>query len=384
MNKIAISIILPVCVVVCVLIGACVAADCPQPQGPSAEGAKKMPEILKGVKRIVFYGDSLTDGSSYPDFVVNTLNGVYPDADFLVINSAIAGNTAANLKARFVEDVLDRKPDLVTFMIGTNDCIRNRPVADYKAELDGMVGELLAKGVKVMIILPSPLGDSEREEAFQAYLAAMRDVAARHKLIVADAHGEFIKRAKAGKEMLGPDGIHHGKDGFEGVARAVLDAIGQADVPVDTKVQPHPFALYEWQISEPVSWDGQGTPPYAKATGWKPYDRKAASEAQAWYDSPFVDRGGWMPNALGKAPAGSVVFGRAIYKADKAGKVEMQVGGTTPLKVWLNGKLVWKGRARHGVHPNADRFPVEVRKGDNEIIVYNTYVAFVGIRPLDE
>jgi len=384
MNKTAISIILPVCVVVCMLIGACAAEDAPQAQKPCVEGAKQMPEILKGVKRIVFYGDSLTDGSSYPDFVVNTLNGVYPDADFLVINSGIAGNTAANLRERFIEDVLDRRPDLVTFTIGTNDCIQNRPVADYKAELDGMVGELLEKGVKVMIILPSHLGDAKREEAFQAYLAAMREVAAEHKLIVADAHAEFIKRAKAGKEMLGPDGIHHGKDGFEGMARAVLDAMGQAEVPVDIQVQPHPFVLYDWQVSQPVAWDGQGTPPFAKATGWKPYDRKAASEKQEWYDSPFVDRGGWMPNALEKVPAGNAVFGRLIYKADKAGKVEMQVGGTDPLKVWLNGELVWKGRARHGVHPNADRFPVNVRKGDNEILVYNKYIAFVGMRPLGE
>jgi hypothetical protein len=53
---------------------------------------------------------------------------------------------------------------------------------------------------KVMLVLPSPFGkgNADREDGFLAYLDAIREVAAKHRLPVADAHAEFIKGEKAG------------------------------------------------------------------------------------------------------------------------------------------------------------------------------------------
>lgn len=340
------------------------------------------PAVLRGVTRVLFYGDSLTDGSSYPDYVVNTLNRELPEANFELLNAAVAGDTAARLRLRLEADVLALKPHLVVICIGTNDCLGKRPPPDFEADLEDIVSRILATSAKVVLMTPSHLGKAEPEQRFQAYLAAIRRVARSRKLLVADAHAEFLRGEKQGREMLGADGVHHGKNGFEGMARAVLDAFGLKGVQVDLKVRPWPYLLTQWESSAPVPKTSAKPLAPARATGWKPYDAAAARKQPNWWDSPFAERGGWMPFAAGQPKAPSLAYGRTIYRAKQAGRVELQVGGSRPLVVWLNGKEVWRGGRPHGYHPNADRVVVPVRAGDNQVIVVSTYVAFVGMRPL--
>jgi len=344
--------------------------------------SRALPEILTGVKKILFYGDSLTDGSDYPDYVVNTLQREFPGVKFERMNSAIVGNTAADLRVRLQADVLDRKPDLVLICIGTNDRIGNRPIADFSADLESMVGDLIHAGIRVMLVRPSPFGNPKREAAFQDNLAVIQEVAARHHLPVADAHQVFLDGAEAGREMLGTDGIHHGKDGFAGMARAVINAFGLKDVPLDTSVHPWPYLLLDWETSLPVS----RKPPYepGSATGWKAFDRKAAVEQQPWAEAPFAARGAWMPFAPGKAPAGMAAYGRTRYHATSAGKAELRLGGSPPMVVWLNGRQVYATTKARGYHPDADRLKVDIQAGDNELIVLSHYMAFVGIRPSEK
>ena len=344
---------------------------------------RAMHPALHDVRRILFYGDSLTDGSSYPDYVVNTLNHVYRDADFVLLNSAVAGDTARDLLKRLEADVIARDPDLVTICIGTNDCNGKRPVADYEADLRAVVDGILAHGAKVVMILPSPFGNEQTEARFADYLAVMRKVAAEHDLPIADAHGVFIEGEAAGRQMLGDDGVHHGADGFEGMARAVLDALDLVDVPIVTDIHPWPGLLLDWQTSAPLpaAQVKNNFDPTA-ATAWHAYDRQAAIDAQPWWDAPFAARGAWMPFAVNKPDEPSIAFGRTVYDADQAGKAELQIGGSRPLVVWLNGEEVWRGGRPHGYHPDADRVIVDLRAGENTIIVVCNFMAFIGIAPV--
>ncbi len=339
------------------------------------------PEILKGVRKVLFYGDSLTDGSDYPEYVVNTLEREFPGSGFQVMNSAICGNTAADLLRRLKNDVLDRKPDLVSICIGTNDRLVKREIAAYKNDLEAIVTSLLDAGIKVLLVKPSPLGNPEQEKKFQDNLAAIQQVADSHHLTVADAHQVFLDGAKAGKEMLGADGVHHGKDGFEGMARAVLDAFGLKNVPIEKTIRPWPFLLLDWETSSPFPLKEAPEPAAVKA--WNPFDRKTAVEKQPWWDSPFAARGGWMPFAPEKPVPGMAAYGRTHFRAAKAGKAELRLGGS-PQAVWLNGRQVWKaGKFSHGYHPDAESMEVGLAEGDNEIVVLSTYMAFVGVRQLN-
>ena len=348
--------------------------------GAGASGGEKH-VMLEGVQRMMFIGDSLTDGSDYPDYVVNTLNRQRPGAHIQCCNAAICGNTADNLVKRLERDILSQRPELVSICIGTNDC-PVRPVADYARDLEYLIARIKESGARVLLILPSPLGDPKREEAFQQYLNVIRDLGKKYHCPVADAHGLFLQWMKEGKDMVGPDGVHHGANGFEGMARAVLDALGFAGVPMVKTITPWPDVLTNWEMSAPIPRDK--APANAKdITAWKAYDHVKAAAAQPWYDAPFAARGGWMPFALEKPAEPSVAFGRTCCDADADTVAEMQVGGSLPLKVWLNGELVWESTYYIGGHPNAARFPVRLHKGRNEIIALSNYFAFVGLRPLN-
>ena len=346
-----------------------------------AEQPRSVPPILEGVKRILFVGDSLTDGSSYPDHVVNTLNALFPAAGFEVHNAAVAGDTAAMVRKRFLQDVVGRAPDLMILCIGTNDCSGKRPVTDFEADIRFIVSETLKTNAKTMVVLPSPFGkaNAAKEEPFQAYLAVLRKVAAEHKLPIADAHAEFIRGEKAGREMLGFDGIHHGKHGFEGMARAIVDSFGLKDAKLDLTVRPWPGLLTQWETSSPVPLARQYSP--TEARDWKPYDAKSLTARQPWWNAPFPARGGWMP-FLDRDPK-QAAYGRTYCDAKSAGKYELQVGGSpSPQIVWLNGEQVWKSSRPHGYHPNADRVVVHMKKGRNEIVVVSNFMIFLGVREL--
>lgn len=347
-------------------------------QAANAEARPPRPAVLEGVRRILFYGDSLTDGSSYPDYVVNTLGKLFPEGGFELLNAAGAGDTAAVLRKRLAADVLVHEPDLVVICIGTNDCNGGRTPEDYRSDLEALVAAVEAAGSRVMLVRPSPFGDAAKEARFQEYLGSIDAVAKARELPAADAHGLFRAWMKEGREPLGADGIHHGKDGFECMARAVLAGLGLGDVPMDTTIRPWPGLLTRWETSDPVP---AGTPPDpAAAKGWKPYDAAALAARQPWWNSPFPQRGGWMP--FDDANPKEYAYGRTTFEALAAGDYELRIGGSpNPQIVWVNGNKVWQGRRNNGFHPNADRVTVRLNAGRNEFVVASNFMLFLGVHP---
>ena len=95
--------------------------------------------------RILFQGDSITDGNRYKDeesrwdknhqighsyvYIVTGLLGLkYPDRNYEFINRGISGNRVTDLLARWQKDALDINPDVLSVLIGTNDA--NHPYED--------------------------------------------------------------------------------------------------------------------------------------------------------------------------------------------------------------------------------------------------------------
>lgn len=88
-------------------------------------------------KLILFQGDSITDGNRLKNFesdlnhqmghgyasVVNsTLGAKYPEKNLRFLNRGISGNRIAELYGRWKEDTLCLKPDVLSILIGINDC----------------------------------------------------------------------------------------------------------------------------------------------------------------------------------------------------------------------------------------------------------------------
>src|SRR6266550_5310454 len=68
-------------------------------------------------ERIVFLGDSITDGDTYPQLVRQALAEAGKNVP-ICINAGIGGDTAAGMLKRLDRDVFSRKPTLVTLSAG--------------------------------------------------------------------------------------------------------------------------------------------------------------------------------------------------------------------------------------------------------------------------
>lgn len=107
---------------------------------------------------ILFQGDSITDGNrgrtddpnhimghGYAFSVASRLGADYPDRNLKFINKGISGNTVSDLNARWQEDALHLRPDLISVLIGVNDVLfelRNKGASStekFEAELDKLL-----------------------------------------------------------------------------------------------------------------------------------------------------------------------------------------------------------------------------------------------------
>ena len=102
--------------------------------------------VVSGGKRVLFIGDSITDGAWGNSKVWNTpsdqrnhkdmnhiyghgymmitashYEALYPEAGWTFWNRGISGNTLDDLEKRWHHDALDLSPDIISILIGTND-----------------------------------------------------------------------------------------------------------------------------------------------------------------------------------------------------------------------------------------------------------------------
>lgn len=86
----------------------------------ATKAAPGKPLLSPTHQRIVFLGDSITDGNTYPTLIHQALAeaGYAPP---LCICAGIGGDTLAGMKGRLEASALAYKPTLVTLSAGVND-----------------------------------------------------------------------------------------------------------------------------------------------------------------------------------------------------------------------------------------------------------------------
>ena len=142
---------------------------------------------MAGGKRVLFIGDSITDGAWGNSKVWNTpsdqrnhkdMNHIYghgymmiaashyealfPEAGWTFWNRGISGNTLADLEERWQRDVLDLRPDIVSILIGTNDVdkmLKAERSIDPKAwgdRLRGLLDKVVEQNPDARFVLCTP------------------------------------------------------------------------------------------------------------------------------------------------------------------------------------------------------------------------------------
>lgn len=119
-----------------------------------AEANAKLPPPSPKQPRVVFYGDSITDGWR--------LNEYFPDRDF--INRGISGQITGQMLGRFQADVAALKPAVVLILAGTNDIARGVPPAAIQANFM-MMGDLADHhNIRVAIATILPVSDYHKDK----------------------------------------------------------------------------------------------------------------------------------------------------------------------------------------------------------------------------
>ena len=91
-------------------------------------------EPFKDGDTVVFFGDSITHGGFYHEYLTDFYRTRFPEADLRFVNSGIGGDTANGAMPRIAVDVAEYKPTWVFYHFGMNDANRGAYVKDQSPE----------------------------------------------------------------------------------------------------------------------------------------------------------------------------------------------------------------------------------------------------------
>ncbi|MEQ4210124.1 SGNH/GDSL hydrolase family protein [Actinopolymorpha sp. B9G3] len=221
------------------------------------EGTLVVTFVFTQGQSIVFAGDSITDagrtldigkigdrllGEGYVRNTVGLIDARYPDNGLQVHNTGIGGITSVDLVELWDEQVLARRPDWVTVMIGINDC--NLTIADHELAVPPEAYErncrdilTRTKAADVRIVLLEPFYMWPEDEPGHLQQRTL-DLLADYRTIIRDLVKEFrtlhVRTHEAFQEQLrfrpldeiGIEPVHPTPSGHLVIAHALLDVIG--------------------------------------------------------------------------------------------------------------------------------------------------------------
>lgn len=194
-----------------------------------AEADQKLPPPVAGRPRIVFLGDSITDGWR--------LNEYFPDRDF--VNRGISGQITGEMLGRFKADVIDLKPSAVLVLAGTNDLARNVNILTIENNLSMMADLAEKHGIRLIFASVLPVGDNRREERPPLLIGAlndwMRSVCSQRGCGYLDYYGALVDKNGQLTGDLSDDGLHPNSKGYRVMAPLALAAIDSAGNPTQQK-----------------------------------------------------------------------------------------------------------------------------------------------------
>jgi lysophospholipase L1-like esterase len=192
----------------------------------------------KDQDRVVFMGDSITDGWQNPKY-----GGFFPGKPY--IDRGIGGQTTPQMLIRFRPDVIALQPKVVVILAGTNDIAGNTgpmTLAAIEDNLTSMFDLAHANGIQVVLASLLPISDYEKNKDGQPIIqskqrppeqiialnAWMKKYAAAHGGIYLDYYSAMADEKGFLKEELSEDGLHPNQKGYDVMAPLAEQAIAMA------------------------------------------------------------------------------------------------------------------------------------------------------------
>lgn len=190
---------------------------------------KELPAPAKKEKRVVFMGNSITEGwvKIHPEFFKE--NGY--------VGRGISGQTSYQFLLRFREDIINLKPKLVIINAGTNDIAENTGPYDIDITFGNIANMAeIAKANKIKVILTSVLPAAgfrwnkkitDAPDRIEALNAKIKEYAKANKIPYVDYYTPMVTGAeRALNPDYSKDGVHPTLDGYivmEALIKPVID-----------------------------------------------------------------------------------------------------------------------------------------------------------------
>lgn len=204
--------------------------------------------------KLVMIGDSITDagraqpageglfdalGRGYVSLVDALLGAAYPDHGIRVVNMGTGGHTVRDLEARWQMDVLDKRPDWLSVMIGINDVWRQFDSPrqteghvlpdEYEQTLDGLIARTRPLVKNTVLMTPfyiEPNRADPMRARMDGYGTVVRRLSEKHGTLFVDTQAAFDAVLTAYyPATLAWDRVHPNQTGHMVLARAFLTAV---------------------------------------------------------------------------------------------------------------------------------------------------------------
>jgi lysophospholipase L1-like esterase len=194
------------------------------------EANTTLPPPDSGQDRVVFMGDSITDGwgRGHGQF--------FPGKPY--VNRGISGQTTPQMLIRFRPDVIALHPSVVVILAGTNDIALNtgpETLSEIEGNLQSMAELALTSGIRVVLASVTPVCDyihlqTNRRPPAQiiALNQWIRAFCAKHGFQYLDYYSAMLDEHGALKPTLTYDGLHPNDAGYEVMGPLAQAAIAAA------------------------------------------------------------------------------------------------------------------------------------------------------------
>ena len=190
----------------------------------------KTPPPAAGENRVIFMGDSITDGwgKGQAQF--------FPGKPY--INRGISGQTTPQMLVRFRPDVVDLKPQVVVTLAGTNDIAGNtgpETLENIEENLASMSELARANGIRVVLAAVMPVCDSLRPQTSRrppqqivTLNEWIKNYTAKNGFVYLDYYSAMVDSAGLLKQELTYDCLHPNDAGYAVMAPLAERAIEEA------------------------------------------------------------------------------------------------------------------------------------------------------------
>src|SRR6185295_5375297 len=194
----------------------------------------KVPPPPAENQRVVFLGDSITDGWR--------LNEYFGDRDF--INRGISGQITGEMLGRMKEDVINLKPRAILVLAGTNDFARGIAIRTIEDNLSMIADLAVYNNIQPMFASVLPVSDYHRD-VNPTYAQSIRrsprlirelndwiqSMCVQRHFTYVDYFSAIVDQAGSMPADMADDGLHPNAKGYRVMAPIALAAIEKPMAP---------------------------------------------------------------------------------------------------------------------------------------------------------